>query len=51
MEPTFNGLGMHLGNPSQLSNAITRSVGAGELQRRQGRGGMATAPEPSQRAS
>jgi hypothetical protein len=38
----FNGLGMHLGNLSQLSNAVTRSISAENLTGAKGKGGMAT---------
>ncbi len=38
----FNGLGMHLGNLSRLSDARTRSISAENPDGRKGRGGMAT---------
>ncbi len=38
----FNGLGMHLGNLSRLSNAETRSISAENPTGERGRGGMAT---------
>ncbi len=38
----FNGLGMHLGNLSRLSNAKTRSISAENFDGAKGRGGMAT---------
>jgi len=38
----FNGLGMHLGNLSQLSNAVTRSISAENFTGEKGKGGMAT---------
>ena len=40
---TFNGLGMHLGNLSQLSNAETRSISAENFRGEKGQGGAATA--------
>ncbi len=42
MNGTFNGLGMHLGNLSQLSNAETRSISAENFTGAKGQGGMAT---------
>jgi len=42
MDVSFNGLGMNLGNLSQLSNAITRSISAENFDGAKGRGGMAT---------
>ena len=42
MEHSFNGLGMHLGNLSRLSNARTRSISAENPDGAKGRGGMAT---------
>ncbi len=42
MESHFNGLGMHLGNLSRLSNARTRSISAENPDGAKGRGGMAT---------
>ena len=42
MESPFNGLGMHLGNLSRLSNARTRSISAENPDGAKGRGGMAT---------
>jgi len=39
---TFNGLGMHLGNLSRLSNAQSRSLCAENFSGEKGRGGMAT---------
>ena len=38
----FNGLGMHLGNVSRLSDAETRSISAENPTGAKGRGGMAT---------
>lgn len=38
----FNGLHMHLGNLSRLSNAQTRSISAENFTGDKGRGGMAT---------
>src|SRR6185436_16083043 len=38
----FNGLGMHLGNLSMLSNAQTRSISAENFNGEKGKGGMAT---------
>jgi len=38
----FNGLGMHLGNLSRLSNAQTRSISAEKFKGEKGKGGMAT---------
>lgn len=38
----FNGLGMHLGNLSRLSNAQTRSISAENFNGEKGKGGMAT---------
>ncbi len=38
----FNGLGIHLGNLSQLSNAITRSISAENPTGKKGQGGKAT---------
>jgi len=38
----FNGLGMHLGNLSRLSNAQTRSISAENFKGEKGKGGMAT---------
>ena len=38
----FNGLGMHLGNLSRLSNAKTRSLSPENVDGAKGRGGMAT---------
>ncbi|MBI1279877.1 MAG: DUF2961 domain-containing protein [Anaerolineaceae bacterium] len=40
--PPFNGLGMHLGNLSRLSNAQTRSISAENFKGEKGKGGMAT---------
>ncbi len=42
MSEAFNGLGMHLGNLSRLSNAETRSISAENPTGEKGRGGMAT---------
>ncbi len=42
MNLSFNGLGMHLGNLSQLSNAETRSLSAENFTGAKGQGGMAT---------
>ena len=39
---SFNGLGMHLGNLSRLSNAKTRSISAENFTGEKGKGGMAT---------
>jgi len=39
---SFNGLGMHLGNLSRLSNAKTRSLSAENMTGEKGKGGMAT---------
>src|SRR5687768_12213389 len=38
----FNGLNMHLGNLSRLSNAVTRSISAENFNGEPGKGGMAT---------
>jgi hypothetical protein len=38
---SFNGLGMHLGNLPQLSNAVTRSISAENFTGEKGKGGMA----------
>ena len=40
--PGFNGLGLHLGNLSRLSNAKSRSISPENFTGEQGRGGMAT---------
>jgi len=37
----FNGLGMHLGNLSRLSDAVSRSISAENFDGAKGRGGMA----------
>ena len=42
MNYSFNGLGMDLGNLSQLSNAVTRSISAENFTGEKGKGGMAT---------
>ena len=42
MNAPFNGLGMHLGNIAQLSNARTRSISAENPTGAKGQGGMAT---------
>jgi hypothetical protein len=42
---SFNGLGMHLGNLSRLSNAQTRSISAENFTGEKGKGGMATEGE------
>ncbi len=42
MEPVFNGLGMHLGNLAELSNAQTRSISAENPTGAKGQGGMAS---------
>jgi hypothetical protein len=39
---TFNGLGLHLGNLSRLSNARTRSISPENFTGEKGRGGMST---------
>ena len=39
---SFNGLNMHLGNLSLLSNAQTRSISAENFTGEKGKGGMAT---------
>lgn len=39
---TFNGLGLHIGNLSQLSNAETRSISPENFTGEKGKGGMAT---------
>ena len=39
---TFNGLGMHMGNLSRLSNARSRSISAENFSGEKGKGGMAT---------
>jgi hypothetical protein len=39
---SFNGLGLHLGNLHQLSNARTRSISAENFTGEKGKGGMAT---------
>jgi hypothetical protein len=41
-EPVFNGLGLSLGNLSQLSHARTRSISAENPKGEKGKGGMAT---------
>jgi hypothetical protein len=38
---SFNGLGVHLGNLSRLSNAVTRSISPENLTGEKGKGGMA----------
>ena len=38
----FNGLGLHLGNLSRLSDAKTRSISAENVTGEKGKGGMAT---------
>jgi hypothetical protein len=42
MNLSFNGLGMHMGNLAQLSNAETRSISAENFTGAKGQGGMAT---------
>ena len=42
MNLPFNGLGLHLGNLAQLSNAETRSISAENFNGAKGQGGMAT---------
>jgi len=42
MDISFDGLGLHLGSLSRLSNAITRSISAENRTGAKGRGGMAT---------
>jgi hypothetical protein len=42
MTYSFNGLGLHLGNLAQLSNAETRSISAENFNGEPGQGGMAT---------
>ena len=42
MTYAFNGLGLHLGNLAQLSNAETRSISAENFTGEKGKGGMAT---------
>jgi hypothetical protein len=42
MKYPFNGLGMHLGNLAELSDAETRSISAENFKGEKGRGGMAT---------
>jgi hypothetical protein len=42
MSDPFNGLGMHLGNLSRLSAAVTRSISAENFTGEKGKGGMAT---------
>ena len=39
---SFNGLGLHLGNLSRLSNARTRSISPENFTGEKGKGGMAT---------
>jgi hypothetical protein len=39
---SFNGLGLHLGNISRLSKAVTRSISAENFTGEKGKGGMAT---------
>jgi hypothetical protein len=41
MKPTFNGLGMHLGNLWEVSSAQTRSISAENKNGEKGKGGMA----------
>jgi hypothetical protein len=41
MTYSFNGLGLHLGNLSRLSNAATRSISAENFSGEKGKGGMA----------
>jgi hypothetical protein len=48
--PGFNGLGMHLGNLSRLSNARTRSISPENFTGEKGQGGMATEGTGSQAA-
>jgi hypothetical protein len=43
MKTNFNGLGIHLGNLWELSNAITRSISAENFKGEKGKGGMAEA--------
>ena len=38
----FNGLGLHLGNISRISNAVSRSISPENFTGDKGRGGMAT---------
>lgn len=40
--PSFNGLGLHLGNISRLSNAKTRSISPENFTGEKGKGGMST---------
>lgn len=47
---SFNGLGMHLGNLSRLSNAQTRSISPENLTGEKGKGGMATEGEGAKAA-
>jgi hypothetical protein len=47
MSILFNGLGMHMGNLSRLSNAETRSISAENFTGAKGQGGMATDGEGS----
>ena len=42
MTYSFNGLNLHLGNISRLSNAVTRSICAENFSGQKGKGGMAT---------
>lgn len=42
MQRSFDGLGMHLGNLAQLSDAQTRSISAENMTGAKGQGGMAT---------
>jgi len=42
MASGFNGLGMHLGNLSRLSSAVTRSISPENFSGEKGKGGMAT---------
>jgi hypothetical protein len=42
MDISFDGLGMHMGNLSRLSNAETRSISAENFAGAKGQGGMAT---------
>lgn len=47
---SFNGLGMHLGNLSHLSNAESRSISAENFNGEKGKGGMATEGTGAQHA-
>ena len=49
MKPTFSGLGVHLGNLWEVSNAQTRSISAENIHGEKGKGGMAEGGNPAAR--